>query len=149
MNLWILFKKSFFFTLLLIFISACSDITTQQILQKYRENPRQGGIREDIITHDILPDIRKDAQQDLIAIEYAQSCFSKAKSIEEAEVCRHTISSKYGQEYSFEAFTKWNDTIKQKVLDFLASNKASVECYAKAKKAHDILPCKDPIEPNF
>jgi len=132
-----------------LFLTACSDITTEQILQKYRENPRRGGIREDIITHDLLPEMKKDAKEDIIAINFAQNCFSKANNITEAERCRYIIVDKYGDEYSFRPFKKWDLSMQQKVLTFLTFNKESAECYLKANKARDILPCKDPKDPDF
>jgi len=58
-------------------------------------------------------------------------------------------SGKYGEEYRFEPFTTWNKTKQQKVLAFLEHNEEAVRCYAAAKKARDIIPCKDPIEPQF
>jgi len=132
-----------------LFMTACSDVTAEQIIKKYKEHPRKGGIREDIITHDLLPEMKKDAKQDLLAISYAQSCFTNAKSVPEAEVCRNAIVKKYGEEYSFNPFHVWNSKMKQKVLDFLNYNKASAECYAKANEAKDILPCNDPKDPDF
>jgi len=145
------FIKIVMFTIVVstFFMTACSDITTKEVIKKYRENPRRGGVREDIITHDLLPDIKKDAKQDLIAISYAEDCFSVAQSVEDAEACRIKIVKRYGDEYSLPSFTKWNESTKQKVLDFFIFNKASAECYIRAEKARDILPCKDPIDPNF
>ena len=162
MSLWILFKniqKEFegervkvligIYLLVVVFMSGCSDITGEQIIKKYKENPRKSGIREDIITHDLLPDMREDAKKDLLAIGYAKECFTKATALKDAEVCRVSIVKKYGDEYSFQPFKEWNSEKKEQVLDFLNYNEKSAECYLKAKKARDILPCHEPKDPDF
>jgi hypothetical protein len=137
------------YLLVVVFMSGCSDITGEQIIKKYKENPRKGGLREDIITHDLLPDMREDAKKDLLAIRYAKECFIKATDLKDAEVCRVSIVQKYGNEYSFEPFKEWNSEKKEQVLDFLNYNEKSAECYSKAKKARDILPCYEPKDPDF
>ena len=133
-----------------LFFSACSiAIDSQEVINKYRKLPIKDGIRATIIEDEILPEFHKEAPHQLKAIAYAKECFSKAKDVQEANICTKKIVNEFGDEFSFDEFDVWDETMKSKMMNFLNHNEESLECYMKAKKADDIIPCKDPTDPRF
>jgi len=143
-------KKVLISIMLVVGFTACSiGLDAQQIVKKYRQSPRDNGLRAEIIEEDIIPFYKENATKDLEAMSYAKKCFNNALTTQEANECRTLIVDKYGDDYSFDKFKIWDKDMKQKMNDFLDNNTEAISCYAKAKKAKDILPCKDPIDPNF
>ena len=136
-------------SLTLLFSACSSTIDSQNVINKYRKLPIKDGVRAAIIEDDILPEFHKEAPHQLKAIAYAKRCFTKAKDVQEANICTKKIVNKFGDEFAFDKFDGWDETMKSKMMDFLNHNEESLECYLKAKKADDIIPCKDPIDPNF
>jgi hypothetical protein len=130
--------------------SGCSlTIDTQEVITKYRQLPIKDGVRAAIIEDEILPEFHKEAPHQLNAIAYAKRCFMQAQNTQEANLCTKKIVATFGDEFAFHKFNVWDKKMKSKMMDFLNHNKESLECYMKAEKADDIIPCKDPVEPNF
>ncbi len=134
----------------LFFLSACSvTIDSTEVIQKYRKFPRKDGVRAALIEEEILPVFHKEAPYQLEAISFAKGCFSKASNADEANQCTKKLVSKFGSEFDFNDFKSWEKDDKEKMMRFLDHNEAALECYMKSKKADDIIPCKDSIEPDF
>jgi len=138
-------------TLGLIVVGLLGGCSTDigDIADKYRANPKKGSVVEGIITKDIIPEVKKYGKRELIAMEYANRCFTKASTVDEANICRVNIVKKFGNDYSLDKFQSWDKPTKQKVLNFLSHNTSAISCYMKANEAKDIIGCKDPIDPNF
>ncbi len=144
-----MYKKNITLGLIVVVLATGCDIDIQDVVDKYRKNPKEGSLVEEIINKDIIPEVKRHGRADLIAMEYAKRCFTKASTVKEANICRVNIINKYGNEYKFNKFNRWDMDMKNRVLGFLNHNTSAISCYLKADKAKDIIGCKDPIEPNF
>jgi hypothetical protein len=144
-----MYIKNITFGLIVVGLLGGCSTDIGDIADKYRANPKKGTLVEEIITEDIIPEIKKYGKTDLIAMEYANRCFTKASTPKEANICRVNIVKKFGNDYSFNKFKIWDKATKQKVLNFLSHNTSAVSCYMRADEAKDIIGCKDPIDPNF
>ena len=143
-------KFIFLFVGIILFNGCSLDIDTASIIKKYKEDPRRdGSLREEIIEQDILPEFHKETPHQLQAIRFAKKCYRRAQDVKMANSCRKETVQRFGDEFDFNEYKVWDESMKQKVMNFLNDQEVFILCYDRAKKAKDILSCPDPKEPNF